>query len=142
MCCIVCVLQGKIAIVDTPGLGDIDQQDVAKRMMDYLPNALAFVFVINVAAAGGLQKDRVKTISCFTSFYTIRWGYCLMLLSSKTYYWTLLIRILPLQFIYCRVFFLQKINVFGNFICNYLSHFWYNLLCTTILNESLLEMSY
>lgn len=72
MCCIVCVLQGKITIVDTPGLGDIDQQDVAKRMMDYLPNALAFVFVINVPAAGGLQKDRVKTISCFTSFYTIR----------------------------------------------------------------------
>lgn len=34
--------------------------------MDYLPNALAFVFVINVAAAGGLQKDRVTT--CFTSF--------------------------------------------------------------------------
>lgn len=48
-------------IVDTPGVGDIDQQEVAKKMMDYLPNALAFVFVINVPAAGGLQKDRVYT---------------------------------------------------------------------------------
>lgn len=54
-----------LAIVDTPGIGDIDQQEVVKRTMDYLPNALAFVFVINVAAAGGLQKDRV--IFFFTS---------------------------------------------------------------------------
>lgn len=51
--------KGNVAIVDTPGIGDIDQKEVEKKMMDYLPNALAFVFVINVAAAGGLQKDRV-----------------------------------------------------------------------------------
>lgn len=49
-----------MVIVDTPGVGDIDQQEVAEKMMDYLPNALAFVFVINVSAAGGLQKDRVS----------------------------------------------------------------------------------
>lgn len=58
-----------LAIVDTPGIGDIDQQEVAKRMMDYLPNALAFVFVINVAAAGGLQKDRVRTIRCLFFYF-------------------------------------------------------------------------
>lgn len=46
--------------MDTPGLGDDDQKDFAEMMMDYLPNALVFVFVINVAAAGGLQKDRVS----------------------------------------------------------------------------------
>lgn len=50
--------QGNVAIVDTPGIGDEDQKEVAQKMIDYLPNALAFVFVINVAAAGGLQKDR------------------------------------------------------------------------------------
>lgn len=50
--------EGNVAIVDTPGIGDIDQKEVAEETMDYLPNALAFVFVINVAAAGGLQKDR------------------------------------------------------------------------------------
>lgn len=50
--------EGNITIVDTPGIGDIDQNEVAERMMNYLPNALAFVFVINVAAAGGFQKDR------------------------------------------------------------------------------------
>lgn len=61
--------EGNVAIVDTPGIGDIDQKEVAEETMDYLPNALAFVFVINVAAAGGLQKDRVITICCSTSFY-------------------------------------------------------------------------
>lgn len=48
--------------MDTPGLGDDDQRGFAEMMMDYLPNALIFVFVINVAAAGGLQKDRVSNI--------------------------------------------------------------------------------
>lgn len=57
--------KGNVAIVDTPGIGDVDQKEVAQRMMDYLPNALAFVFVINVAAAGGLQKDRVWTCFAF-----------------------------------------------------------------------------
>lgn len=54
--------KGNVAIVDTPGIGDIDQKEVATRMMDYIPNAVAFVFVINVAAAGGIQKDRVLSI--------------------------------------------------------------------------------
>lgn len=54
--------KGNVAIVDTPGIGDIDQKEVATRMMDYIPDAVAFVFVINVAAAGGIQKDRVITI--------------------------------------------------------------------------------
>lgn len=48
-----------LAVVDTPGIGDSRQKEVAKKMMKYLPNALAFVFVINVPAAGGLQEDRV-----------------------------------------------------------------------------------
>lgn len=54
--------QGNVVIVDTPGVGDIDQNEVVERMMDYLPNALAFVFVINVPAAGGLQRDRFTPI--------------------------------------------------------------------------------
>lgn len=51
--------QGNVVIVDTPGIGDQGQKKVAKMMMDYIPNALAFVFVVNVANAGGLQSDRV-----------------------------------------------------------------------------------
>lgn len=32
---------------------------MAERMMEYIPNALAFVFVLNASAAGGYQGDRV-----------------------------------------------------------------------------------
>ena len=46
-------------IVDTPGIGDEDQEVVAQMMLDYLPKALAIVFVLNVANAGGIQQDRV-----------------------------------------------------------------------------------
>lgn len=53
--------QGNVIIVDTPGCGDKEQKEVADKMMSYLPNALAFVFVINVSNAGGLQDDRVTS---------------------------------------------------------------------------------
>lgn len=47
------------SIVDTPGIGDMRQDDYAQIMMKYLPNALAFVFVIDIANCGGFQYDRV-----------------------------------------------------------------------------------
>lgn len=47
-------------IIDTPGFGDSQQKYVTEKMMSYLPNALAFVFVVNVAHAGGLQDDMVS----------------------------------------------------------------------------------
>ena len=46
-------------IVDTPGIGDKDQEEEARMMLDYIQNALAIVFVLNVANAGGIQQDRV-----------------------------------------------------------------------------------
>lgn len=49
-------------IVDTPGIGDEEQECMANVMMDYLKNALAVVFVVNVANAGGIQSDRVILI--------------------------------------------------------------------------------
>ena len=52
-------MQGNVIIVDTPGIGDEDQEVVAQMMLDYLPKALAIVFVLNVANAGGIQQDRV-----------------------------------------------------------------------------------
>lgn len=51
--------KGNVIIVDTPGTGDFAQEEVAKKMKSYIPNALAFVFVVNVPNAGGLQDDRV-----------------------------------------------------------------------------------
>lgn len=49
-------------IVDTPGIGDNGQKDVAEMMMKYLPNALAFIFVLKPEAAGGLDDDRTQLI--------------------------------------------------------------------------------
>ena len=46
--------------MDTPGIGVAGE--VSQKLMDYLPNALSFVFVINVANAGGMQRDRVYNI--------------------------------------------------------------------------------
>lgn len=54
------LLQGNVMIVDTPGCGDMGQKEVSDMMMSYLPNALAFVFVLNVSNAGGIQDDRVS----------------------------------------------------------------------------------
>ncbi|XP_062581662.1 mitofusin-1-like [Saccostrea cucullata] len=56
------ILKGNIIIVDTPGKGDTGQDDVAEKMMKYLPNAVAFIFVVNVSSAGGFQDDRLLHI--------------------------------------------------------------------------------
>ena len=43
--------------MDSPGVGESDIMDnVVKK---YLQEAFAFVYVINTANAGGIQKDRV-----------------------------------------------------------------------------------
>lgn len=57
-------------IVDTPGFGDEKGNDVEDKMRSYLPNALAFVFVVNVSNAGGLQTDRVLRVkNLYMQFY-------------------------------------------------------------------------
>ncbi|XP_062575016.1 dynamin-like protein 2, partial [Saccostrea cucullata] len=62
ICFPVPLLKGNIIIVDTPGKGDSGQDDVASKMIDYLPNAVAFIFVVSVASAGGFQDDRLSHI--------------------------------------------------------------------------------
>lgn len=44
-------------LVDTPGIGGSGK--VTQKLMEYLPNAVSFIFVINVGSAGGMQSDRV-----------------------------------------------------------------------------------
>ncbi|XP_061165560.1 dynamin-like protein 2 [Saccostrea echinata] len=56
------ILKGNIIIVDTPGKGDTEQDIVAAKMMEYLPKAVAFIFVVNVSNAGGFQDDRLLHI--------------------------------------------------------------------------------
>ena len=45
-------------IVDSPGVGESDIMD--DIVANYLPNAFAFIYVINSSNAGGVQKDRVS----------------------------------------------------------------------------------
>lgn len=60
--------------MDTPGIGDQDQEEVAQMMMGYLHKAVAIVFVLNVANAGGIQQDRVFIyFSSAMPFYLIHY---------------------------------------------------------------------
>jgi len=52
------LFQRHTIIVDTPGIGSNDE--LTKRLYDYLCKAVAFIYVINSSNAGGVQSDRVK----------------------------------------------------------------------------------
>ncbi|CAH3120319.1 unnamed protein product, partial [Pocillopora meandrina] len=49
-----------VVIVDSPGVGESDIMD--EIVLNYLPNAFAFIYVINSSNAGGVQTDRWDTI--------------------------------------------------------------------------------
>lgn len=53
-------LKGNAILVDTPGFGG--SGDVTPKLMEYLPNAVSFIFVINIDSAGGMQSDRLPVI--------------------------------------------------------------------------------
>lgn len=53
-------LKGNTILVDTPGIGGSGK--VTQKLIEYLPNALAFIFVIDVSSAGGMQRDRLPEI--------------------------------------------------------------------------------
>lgn len=44
--------------MDTPGVGD--SRELKTKLEEYIPKAVAFVIIMDVTRAGGLQKDRVK----------------------------------------------------------------------------------
>lgn len=46
--------------VDTPGVGE--SKEMTEKLLEYLPEALAFIYVINSSNAGGVQEDRVLTL--------------------------------------------------------------------------------
>ncbi|KAK3108483.1 hypothetical protein FSP39_008913 [Pinctada imbricata] len=52
------MLRHKTMIVDTPGIGESTQ--MTDKLLQYLPKAVAFIYVINSANAGGVQSDRVS----------------------------------------------------------------------------------
>ena len=49
-----------MVIIDSPGIGESDIMD--EIVSQYLPEAFAFIYVINSANAGGVQKDRVSIV--------------------------------------------------------------------------------
>ncbi|XP_076071922.1 uncharacterized protein LOC143043543 [Mytilus galloprovincialis] len=54
------ILKGNVIIVDTPGVGENEQLD--NLLLDFLPNAVSFVFIVNASNAGGIHKDRLLHI--------------------------------------------------------------------------------
>ncbi|KAJ8322061.1 hypothetical protein KUTeg_000532 [Tegillarca granosa] len=50
------LLQANITIVDTPGVSD--NSELTKRLFDFLPQALAFIYILNTPNDGGVQTDR------------------------------------------------------------------------------------
>lgn len=46
--------------VDTPGVGE--SKEMTEKLLEYLPEALAFIYVINSSNAGGVQEDRLRYI--------------------------------------------------------------------------------
>lgn len=52
--------------MDTPGIGGTGE--VTPKLIEYLSNAVSFIFVIDVGRAGGMQSDRVS-ISYFILYY-------------------------------------------------------------------------
>lgn len=56
------LFQGNTVIVDTPGIGSLDHPELTARLFEFLPHAVAFIYIINASQAGGLEKDRVCKI--------------------------------------------------------------------------------
>lgn len=52
------VAQNHVTIVDTPGVGE--SPSMTNRLFEYLPKAIAFIYVLNSANAGGIQDDKVR----------------------------------------------------------------------------------
>jgi len=47
-----------VVIIDSPGIGEFEIMD--EMVTQYLPEAFAFIYVVNSANSGGVQKDRVS----------------------------------------------------------------------------------
>ena len=54
-------------MVDTPGIGGTGE--VTDKLIEYLHNAVSFVFVVDVSSAGGMQKDRVRFLIEYKKIY-------------------------------------------------------------------------
>ncbi len=58
--------------MDSPGVGESTIMD--DMVQEYLPEAFAFIYVINTAHAGGIQKDRVGLVKYCRKIFKERKG--------------------------------------------------------------------
>ncbi|RMX59222.1 hypothetical protein pdam_00024847 [Pocillopora damicornis] len=54
------LLKKGVTIIDSPGVGESEVMD--EVVTEYLPQAFGFIYVINSANAGGVQKDRLVSL--------------------------------------------------------------------------------
>ncbi|KAL3880446.1 hypothetical protein ACJMK2_032683 [Sinanodonta woodiana] len=54
------MIQDPVIIVDTPGIGE--SKEMTDKLLWYLPNAVAFIYIISSDNAGGIQEDRLLHI--------------------------------------------------------------------------------
>ena len=59
-----------IVIIDSPGVGESDEMD--NMVMQYLPEAFAFIYVANSSLGGGVQKDKVSNIKKYIYFWAVQ----------------------------------------------------------------------
>ena len=52
------LMQNGVVIVDSPGVGD--EKSISDIVLQHMPQAFAFIYVINTPNAGVVQKDRVS----------------------------------------------------------------------------------
>ncbi|VDH90512.1 Hypothetical predicted protein [Mytilus galloprovincialis] len=52
------MLKGNTVIVDTPGIGTTEYPELSARLFEFLPRAVAFIYIIDASNAGGLENDR------------------------------------------------------------------------------------
>lgn len=57
--------------MDSPGLNESEQMD--EVLMNYLPNAFAFIYILDVSQAGGLLKE--STTKVLGGPFYHKWGF-------------------------------------------------------------------
>lgn len=70
--------------MDTPGVGD--SRELKTMLEEYIPKAVAFVIIMDVTRAGGLQKDRVKKMLSSKDWSKIKTTKCILMCVVKGVY--------------------------------------------------------
>ena len=58
-------------IVDTPGLGE--SQELNDMVYQYLPGVFAYIVVLSVADADGINEDTVSTLKAYLHNLVLAW---------------------------------------------------------------------